>query len=143
MRQGELVELFLDRSGHATLDYPHVHVIHHGNGTVEILASLTKGVHTGRKVMHNASGQQVEAAIVTARNLLNTAVYPILKNGQKVGFVKFVPYEGGWLCFQIAYEGRMLASFRYKPRGADAATTLETGAEFDRLPPGGTYHAEY
>lgn len=58
------VELFLDRERRPTIDYPHVHVVHHAqSGNVDVIASVTKGKHSFRTTLTRPSGGQVESAI--------------------------------------------------------------------------------
>ena len=135
----ELVELFLDRQGNPTLNYPHVHVIHHGDHRTEVLASLSSEFHTGKKVLTNPSGQEVAAAILRARSLLNTVAYPINMHDLQIGFVRFVMYRDGWVCSEIILNGRSLTTFSYRPKGSKTSMTLERGQTFSSLPPGGTY----
>ena len=65
-------ELFVDKYGDPTCDYPHVHIVHHGNGNVDIVASLRKGHHIqeSRTMLKNPDGNQVNAAVYKARSYL-------------------------------------------------------------------------
>lgn len=64
------LELFVDRNGNPTINYPHVHVIHHGSsGKVTVIASVSSGNHVWRKELSgNPSGHEVDAAVREARN---------------------------------------------------------------------------
>lgn len=70
MTAGGKIELFVDRHGSPTISYPHVHVVHHGGGTVDVVASRSKGDHSWHRKLHNPSGNDVNRAIDTARRHL-------------------------------------------------------------------------
>lgn len=70
MKGNEGMELFVDKEGNPTIDYPHVHIIHTGNNTVEIVASKSRGNHIWRKVLIDPSGSDVEKAVAEARSHL-------------------------------------------------------------------------
>jgi hypothetical protein len=42
------VSLHVDEDGNPTIDYPHVHVVHHANGRVDVLANVAKVIHPWR-----------------------------------------------------------------------------------------------
>ena len=70
------LELFVDQYGSPTIDYPHVHIIHHGNhpsphmrGLVQIVASDMYGNKVWRTEIPNfPDGHQVEEAVREARS---------------------------------------------------------------------------
>ena len=73
MKRGGMIEYFVDRDGRPTINYPHVHVIHHGGGRVEIVASRSRGDHPWRTVVNDPQsnkGREIESAIRTAREKL-------------------------------------------------------------------------
>ncbi len=67
MLAGDGVEMFIDKSGNPTIDYPHVHVVHHGSGLVEVTASRDRNNHVWRKELRNPSGNEVNSAVYDAR----------------------------------------------------------------------------
>jgi hypothetical protein len=71
MMTGEAIEYFVDASGRPTIDYPHVHVIHHGGGTVDVVASRSAGVHVWRTSLMHPSGNQVNVAVSSAQTYLS------------------------------------------------------------------------
>lgn len=68
--RGDGVELFVDKNGNPTTSYPHVHVIHHGDGRVNVVASKEPGKHVWRHELRNPSGNEVNNAVATARSYL-------------------------------------------------------------------------
>jgi hypothetical protein len=68
MKAGGWVELFEDVRGLPTMDYPHVHVVHHRDGSVDVVASRADGVHPWRETIPNADGHAVNVAIERARD---------------------------------------------------------------------------
>jgi hypothetical protein len=67
MTAGGKIELFVDKWGNPTTGYPHVHVIHHGSGTVEVLASTAGGEHAFKTSLNNPSGNEVNSAVSEAQ----------------------------------------------------------------------------
>lgn len=70
MKKGGNVEYQEDANGMPTIHYPHVHVIHHGSGQVDVVASRSKYEHLWRTTLHNPSGNDVNSAVRTARSKL-------------------------------------------------------------------------
>jgi hypothetical protein len=70
MTAGGRIEYFEDENGRPTIHYPHVHVTHHGNGQVDVVASKSSGVHTWRTSLRNPSGNEVNSAVRKARGYL-------------------------------------------------------------------------
>ncbi|MGM0216487.1 hypothetical protein [Enterococcus sp. AZ109] len=68
--KGGRIEYFVDKQGNPTINYPHVHIIHRGNGQVEVVASLSRGKHPYRTTLNNPSGGDVNAAIRSAASYL-------------------------------------------------------------------------
>jgi len=66
----ESCELFVDKSGNPTLDYPHVHVVHHGSGTVDVIASSSRGHHVWRTTLNKPSGNEVNSVVKKAQSYL-------------------------------------------------------------------------
>lgn len=64
---GGRIELFVDKNGRPTTAYPHVHVVHHGNGSVDVVASLSRGSHVWRTALRNPSGNEVNSAVRQAQ----------------------------------------------------------------------------
>jgi len=67
---GDSCELFVDKYGAPTIDYPHVHVIHHGNKKVDIVASASKSNHVWRTTLNDPSGNEVNDAVSQAQSHL-------------------------------------------------------------------------
>ncbi|TCC39387.1 hypothetical protein [Kribbella sindirgiensis] len=70
MLAGDGVEYFEDSRGMPTIDYPHVHVVHHGSGQVDVVASRSSYDHAWRTSLRNPSGNEVQDAVRTARGYL-------------------------------------------------------------------------
>lgn len=70
MTEGGKIEYFEDERGMPTTNYPHVHVIHHGSGQVDVVAAKTRGDHPWRTSLRNPSGNEVHGAVRTARGYL-------------------------------------------------------------------------
>lgn len=66
MTANDKIELFVDHNGRPTISRPHVHVIHHGNGCVEVVATTSEGRHPWRTSLQNPSGNEVNRAIADA-----------------------------------------------------------------------------
>ena len=69
-KRSEQIELFVDRYGNPTVDYPHVHVVHHGDGDVDVVATPSEGRHTWETTLRDPSGNEVNEAIQTAASYL-------------------------------------------------------------------------
>ena len=70
MTAGGKIELFVDKWGGPTTKYPHVHVIHHGSGRVEVVASKSDRDHVWRTSLNNPSGSEVNSAVGRAQGYL-------------------------------------------------------------------------
>ncbi len=70
MTQNGKIEYFVDKNGRPTTSYPHVHVVHHGNGQVEVVASRAHGNHSWRTSLRNPSGNEVNGAVSRAQGHL-------------------------------------------------------------------------
>lgn len=57
------IEIFLDRFGMPTTERPHVHVIHHGFGRVDVVATDMFGNHVSRRELNFPSGNEVNQAV--------------------------------------------------------------------------------
>lgn len=66
MTAGGKIEFFTDRNGRPTISRPHVHVIHHGSGKVDVVATDDSGRHPWRTTLYNPSGGEVNKAIAEA-----------------------------------------------------------------------------
>jgi hypothetical protein len=55
-KQRDQVELFVDKYGNPTINYPHVHVVHHGDGEVNVVASVSKASKPWKTTLHDPSG---------------------------------------------------------------------------------------
>lgn len=66
MINGTAVELFVDSNGRPTTARPHVHVVHHGSGRVDVVATNASGGHPWRTQLSNPSGNDVNRAIQDA-----------------------------------------------------------------------------
>jgi hypothetical protein len=62
-KAGGGIELFVDRHGNPTTSYPHIHIVHHPSGQVDIVARSGSGSSAWRTSLNNPSGSSVEAAI--------------------------------------------------------------------------------
>lgn len=140
--RGGVVELLVDADGMPTMVYPHVHIIHHSSGNVEVLPSFSKTLHGPKRELQHPSGQQVQAAIDKATEILEQVRAYVIRGaaGEEVGSVVFVPRRDIWVCFGITFNGEKLREFRYRQTGSDTFTKVEVGQTFPDLPPGGTYN---
>jgi hypothetical protein len=69
-KSGDSCELFLNKYLDLTIDYPHVHIVHHGHGDVDIIASISRENHIWRTSLKNPSGNEVDEAIRAAASKL-------------------------------------------------------------------------
>ena len=65
------LEYFVDKNGNPTIDYPHVHVVYHGSGNVEVVASRSQSDKPWRTSLRNPDGHEVNGAVATARAYLD------------------------------------------------------------------------
>jgi hypothetical protein len=87
----ESCELFLDASGYPTTGYPHVHVVHHGGGSVDVIASDSSGNHPYRRHLDNPSGSEVDDVVSTARSYIRSSARSSSSGGSSSGST----YSGG------------------------------------------------
>jgi hypothetical protein len=66
--KNENIELFVDKGGNPTTGYPHVHIVHHQSGQVDIVASVSEGNHVWRTTLQRPTGSEVETAVGMARS---------------------------------------------------------------------------
>lgn len=69
MKNGGGVEYFVGKNGYPTISYPHVHVVHHGSGRVDIVASRSSSDHPWRTTINDPSGNkgsEIQSAVKTA-----------------------------------------------------------------------------
>lgn len=123
------VELFIDGTGALTIEYPHVHLIHKGNGNVDITASLARGEHPWRTTLHNPSGQEVEAAAKTARSYLPRRVR-LMKEGLEHGYLTHRRDGNNYRCLEIVWNGVNINSVIVTNPGG-FSQTLNVGGIFN------------
>lgn len=70
MTAGGMIELFVDKYGSPTTSYPHVHVVHHGSGRVDVVASRSASDKAWNTSLNNPSGNEVNSAVRTAQGYL-------------------------------------------------------------------------
>jgi hypothetical protein len=59
----ERIEVFVDRFHMPTMTRPHAHVIHHGSGDVEVVATDMFGNHVWKTRLSYPSGTEVNQAV--------------------------------------------------------------------------------
>lgn len=123
------VELFIDRTGAPTIDYPHVHLIHKGTGNVDITASLARGEHPWRTTLHNPSGQEVEAAVNTAKSYLPVRAR-LMKEGLEHGYLTYRRDGNNYRCLEILWNGMNINSVTVTNPGG-SSQTLYVGSNFN------------
>lgn len=102
---GSKVELFLDEMGMPTIDYPHVHVIHHASGRVDVLASVSRGNHSWRKTLEHAAGQEIEKVITEAARRISIKKIRLLCRGTEHGYVHYRHEDAKYRCVEIVWKG--------------------------------------
>lgn len=70
MTAGGKIELFVDKYGRPTISYPHVHIVHNGSKSVDVVASKAAGQHVWRTTLRNPDGNEVNRAVRTAQSKL-------------------------------------------------------------------------
>jgi hypothetical protein len=96
------IEVFLDAEGDPTLDYPHVHVIHHGNGRVDVVGKFNHYKQTFRCELHGADGRDVADTIAKATATIRVKRYDLKHEGQVVGAAVFLVEGSNWRCMSIS-----------------------------------------
>jgi hypothetical protein len=98
------VELFVDRRGNPTINYPHVHLVHKGNGNVDVISAISRGDHPWRTTLSSPSGQEVSEAVKNAQSYFPKRT-GLLKDGVKNGYIEYRREGNGYRCIEIVWKG--------------------------------------
>lgn len=142
---GEFIELMVDRNRNPTTDYPHVHIIHHASGTVEIVASGGPGFHPWRKELRNADGQKVEDAVGQAWRSLGQLDLVVLSASRSTAAkFSFIGNDsGGYLCLTVSGgRARSWIICTCSDRSGDSRYEIAVGEVYTRAELTGTHWHE-
>lgn len=131
--KGGRIEAQVDGRGNPTLSYPHVHLVHHANGQVDVVASVAKTEHPWRTTLMNPSGQAVEQATKQAAACLDVRRIQLLCEGESHGHVEYRRERGRFRCLSITWQEHALGSVEVMPRdpAKGSAATIHVGELFD------------
>lgn len=139
---GEYIELMVDRSRNPTIDYPHVHIIHHASGVIEVVASGGPAFHPWRRELRDAGGQEVERAVGEAwRSLQEFHLNVVSDDGRAITQLNLIGNDrAGYLCIGVSDGHRSSWTVcTCSNRSGDSSYEIAVGQVYSRAELTGTH----